>query len=423
MSALITMKNLSLLSQKQKGFSLVEVMIAILIGLILLTGLIKVFDTSSSLNRTQNGLARIQENGRYAIESMKRNLEQAGYVYCFGRSSQPIAPGMIPPKNAWILDVPAPSLPGFAVGTFDPAFLIHGHECSGGGCNPALNTLGSGADSGIPAAGISDGDRIIGTDVITVRYLRGSGKEVDSVTGASDSPANTIYFSQFDQANPSATPMPATGQVLLVGCAEKTPPQLVSVMSASVGEMSVTTTPLAQFGVGTFTKAFDFQRDFVTVTYYVANNIVDGRSIPTLYSRINGVVNQVVQGVDAFDVLYGVKINDGTGGVQYLTADQVDSLAAINCSPVPRDVITSEDILNPAVNCGWRSVVALDVHLLLNTIFNSSTNPNEQFSYSPYGVGYFNATDLPAAGTPSLPRYNMYRKEFYTSVSLKNIVD
>ncbi|RYZ81289.1 MAG: prepilin-type N-terminal cleavage/methylation domain-containing protein, partial [Moraxellaceae bacterium] len=46
---------------KQKGLSLVELMIAITLGLILMSGVVKVFLNSKSTYSTQQALSRIQE--------------------------------------------------------------------------------------------------------------------------------------------------------------------------------------------------------------------------------------------------------------------------------------------------------------------------------------------------------------------------
>ena len=51
----------------QSGVTLVELMIAMVLGLLVSGGIITVFLTTSNSNRVQNQLARLQEEGRYAI--------------------------------------------------------------------------------------------------------------------------------------------------------------------------------------------------------------------------------------------------------------------------------------------------------------------------------------------------------------------
>jgi len=63
-----------------KGFSLVELMVAITISLVLLAGLIQIFISSKLSYNIQNSIARMQENGRYAVELLSKDLRLAGYM-------------------------------------------------------------------------------------------------------------------------------------------------------------------------------------------------------------------------------------------------------------------------------------------------------------------------------------------------------
>ena len=68
--------------RKVVGFSLIELMVAMVIGVIILLGLISLFNSSSALSRSQSGLSVLQENGRYAISRLKRDIEVAGRKHC-----------------------------------------------------------------------------------------------------------------------------------------------------------------------------------------------------------------------------------------------------------------------------------------------------------------------------------------------------
>ncbi|HFE37832.1 MAG TPA: prepilin-type N-terminal cleavage/methylation domain-containing protein [Gammaproteobacteria bacterium] len=63
----------------QRGFSLVELMIALVLGLILLGGTFQIFFITKNGQRLQNGMANVQENGRYAIYALRENILMAGY--------------------------------------------------------------------------------------------------------------------------------------------------------------------------------------------------------------------------------------------------------------------------------------------------------------------------------------------------------
>ena len=64
------------------GFSLIELMIAMAISLILLLGVTQIYLGTSATNRAQEGLSRVQENARFAIDSLSRDIRHAGYFGC-----------------------------------------------------------------------------------------------------------------------------------------------------------------------------------------------------------------------------------------------------------------------------------------------------------------------------------------------------
>lgn len=78
---------LSMCRDIQRGFSLVEMMVAITIGLLLLAGLGTVYLGSRQTFRQQEALARMQEGARYAFELMTVDIRQAGYTGCAPKSN------------------------------------------------------------------------------------------------------------------------------------------------------------------------------------------------------------------------------------------------------------------------------------------------------------------------------------------------
>ena len=75
----------------QRGLALVELMIAMAIGLFLLAGIVSLLNGTSQVYRTVQGAAEVQETGRFAIEYLARNIRDAGFKeYGGGGSIQPI---------------------------------------------------------------------------------------------------------------------------------------------------------------------------------------------------------------------------------------------------------------------------------------------------------------------------------------------
>ena len=65
---------------RQRGLSLIELLIAMLLGLILTAGALGMMLASRNLNRTTDTQSRIQENGRFAIEFLNQGVSKAGYL-------------------------------------------------------------------------------------------------------------------------------------------------------------------------------------------------------------------------------------------------------------------------------------------------------------------------------------------------------
>jgi type IV pilus assembly protein PilW len=63
----------------QCGLTLVEILVALVISAFLMAGVIQLFLGSKQTYRSHDALSRIQENGRFALETMSRDIRAAGY--------------------------------------------------------------------------------------------------------------------------------------------------------------------------------------------------------------------------------------------------------------------------------------------------------------------------------------------------------
>lgn len=62
--------------------TLIELMIALLIGAFLLTGISQIFIGSKQTNRMQENLSRLQENGRFSLNLISQDIRRAGFQGC-----------------------------------------------------------------------------------------------------------------------------------------------------------------------------------------------------------------------------------------------------------------------------------------------------------------------------------------------------
>lgn len=65
-----------------RGFSVVELMVAMAISLLLLSGVVAIFVSSKSSYETNERFARILENGRFALDAIMTDLRSSGFVGC-----------------------------------------------------------------------------------------------------------------------------------------------------------------------------------------------------------------------------------------------------------------------------------------------------------------------------------------------------
>lgn len=84
----------------QSGLSLVELMVAILIGLIILAGVIQVVFTSRATYMGQEEMSFVQENARYAVDVIGRDIQSAGHWGCAGPMARSAFVGRVEPDAA-----------------------------------------------------------------------------------------------------------------------------------------------------------------------------------------------------------------------------------------------------------------------------------------------------------------------------------
>lgn len=124
---------------KMAGLTLIELMIALVLGLLVLGAAIGIFVSNRQAYTATESLSRIQENSRVAFELMAREVREAGGNPCAAN---------IPTVNLLNPVVPAPWWLNFSNG-------VRGYE-------------GTEAFSGV-AIGTAAGARVSGTDAIELR--------------------------------------------------------------------------------------------------------------------------------------------------------------------------------------------------------------------------------------------------------------
>ncbi len=145
------------------GFSLVELLLALALGLLVIGGLVRLFAGSKQAYALLHDQARLQESGRYALAFIGRSARAAGYLGC----------------NA---------LPGHLVNTLnghlDALFELDLRRA----VDAFDGSAGASPAAFAQAAGIDADEVIAGTDILTLRRLDSPLRRVAAPVGPDDSP-------------------------------------------------------------------------------------------------------------------------------------------------------------------------------------------------------------------------------------------
>ena len=75
------MSNRKVMSAQSRGFSLIELMIVLVLDAVIIAGVFSVFQSNQSVYRTNDAMARLQENVRISYDYLSREIRMAGSGY------------------------------------------------------------------------------------------------------------------------------------------------------------------------------------------------------------------------------------------------------------------------------------------------------------------------------------------------------
>ncbi|NYG34061.1 PilW family protein [Sphaerotilus montanus] len=315
--------------RRVRGVTLVELLVAMGLGLFLVGVMGTIFLGSKGTFQSQNHVARLQESARFSVDTLSADLRMAGFQGCRGL-------GLTTPMLN-TLNTPTAFLYNFAQG-------VWASRHNGSAWGPALASTLTSLSPAPDSAG----------DVLTVRRAVGTGWSLTAEMGSATAALNV-----------TSTGRITTGDLLMVSdCAGAAVFQATNATPGVSGSIehsaSVTATP----GVSTNSLGRPFLQDAVvyrlgTVTYYLAPSQRTGKTTQrALWSFTSPVYDGTVQpqelvtGVERFRVTLGLDSN-GDGAA--------DAYAA------------------PAAVTDWARVVTVQTELLL-----ASTEDGISSSVQPY---------------------------------------
>lgn len=319
--------------KRQAGVNLIELMVALAIGSVLLLGLVQIFGASRAAFSMAEAGARTQENARFAVDFLRRDLRMVGHMGCMNERgyirTAPLAPRMYnhaanPSTNlaaapfALRLDLP---VQGFDYNGTQPNGVLNlsGGIGTGGG---------AGAYSpGLPAAlGDLATDAVLGSDVLVVRYL--SGESARSVVA-------NIATNVLTVTNPADVPFfEVRGVYGISNCAQVSLFQAQSAGAAiNAGTGGLNLVPFAAIEDGYASPATGVYR-YEYVVYYVGIDAASGepalkqRRLDPGRAQLLSAPQTLVEGVESMQIVYGVDVGATRDDVldQYVTANAVAGL-------------------------------------------------------------------------------------------------
>lgn len=348
--------------RNQKGMTLIEILIAMLMGIFLLAGVLQIFLNTKQTYRMQEGLSRLQENGRFAMEFISQDVRMAGFFGCLSNNFN-IAnvENELNDQTNFAWDISTPLM----------------------GYDNITNSF----------AVISN--VVVGTDVIAMRGLFGDG--VPLIAPYSDS-SQMFVDPAFNADCPSGSATTChEGEILMVtDCTQGTIFQATNTTNIGGGTgVNVVHSANNTFTPGndsppTFNKSYGPGSQIAKLNTYAYYIRLNPGNQPALYrselttsgNATNAMsAQELVEGIEDMQIVYGVDTDaDGTPNA-YLTANDVTA-------------------------ANWARVVSVRISLLARTI-------DDNLSASAVPYDYNGISDI----TPGDRRL---RRAFTTTIALRN---
>ncbi len=155
-------------SNRSHGFGMLELLVAMALGLILMAGILELFVSNKLAYKTSEAMGRLQENSRYALYQMQKEIRMAGYSDCAPNITSHLNPAgdnyddtlfnLDEPVGGWEYSANSGTGPGdsYTISTLDPDGV-------------AVSSWDDGDGSDLPA---SLEDLVVpGTDVLSLKSI------------------------------------------------------------------------------------------------------------------------------------------------------------------------------------------------------------------------------------------------------------
>jgi len=316
--------------KRQSGITVIEILVGLALSLIILAGVMHIFINNKQTYRVQEAFARLQENGRFAMHFLTKELRMAGFTGCAGKIAGPIDDN--------IADFYPPGNPQ-GDGDPDEVTLLNGSGIEGFEHTNLPIQL-------TEEISLNSADVIPGTDIVRIKRASTTGARVKNPGGGNPVDAASIKLDLT-----TAQGMFATNDYLFVSDCKN-----ASIFVAT----EITENPGGQYiniahGINVNTNSHRehvYEDDaevfkLVNTTFYVAYNDADQ---PALFRKSLGNANtmheeELVEGVEDMQLWYGEDMDGDGVPNKYVESSRVGNWDDIVAVRVVLQVRSIEDNL------------------------------------------------------------------------------
>ncbi len=293
-----TPRNTFLFSKKQRGFNLVEILVTMLISTIIMAGVLQIAASGSQTSNIASNLSSVQENARFAIDILSKEIRMAGYMGCADsrKFEVSVAKGSVVASAPIFSDFRTDSLKGYEV--------TSSNSTTWAANSPKVN--------GTPILASLHGIAATNSDVITVIHASSTTLAIS---------ANQTSPSVDLSVTANLLGLVRNDLVMISSCVDANVFRVTTVTPGTPVQIGHTTTSGLNT-TGSFTSTFlvadqTWLHRIVSSTFYIRNN---GAGIPSLYRytfrNTNGVdkftEEEMIQGVENMQILYGQRDEKGS---------------------------------------------------------------------------------------------------------------
>lgn len=370
------------------GVSLVELMIALVIGLALMLGVIQVFSASREASQLAQGNASVQENARFALEFLQRDIRMAGHFGCVNDQAH-FVKGEGDPVSHLGVDTGSGSPLDFSVS-------VQGYEAPGTAPDNVL-TLGEtwNGNTALPDALAGLNPRG-GSDLLVLRFLSPVGVPVTSIATGS----NPVIG--FDAIKGARLTEDGVGTPQLFGLADCSHAD-VFVGAYAAGAVTATSGSLVRYNVQPTGETMLYRAE--SIVYYVGTGASGEPALMRARANAAGGYNageELVEGIENLQVMFGL-----------------DATPAITKTTPPVGNITSENTAS-GVSAGadaaaagqWRRVGLVQVGVLARSPNPATATASASTLNDPRLLGVRFA--------PAATNDRRYRVAYESTIALRN---